>query len=134
MKKKIHPPYQDVLFVDTATGHKFVCGSTLRPKESEVFEGKEYPVYKVPISSKSHPFFTGSQQFVDAEGRVDKFKKRYSNKVKEAAEIAEKHKKKEEERKEEKKGKKAAVKKVAASPKKKTSAKDSADELSKEKK
>jgi len=78
MKKKGHPPYQDVLFVDTATDHKFVCGSTMQPKEKETFEGKEYPVYKVAVSSSSHPFFTGSQQFVDSEGRVDKFKKRYS--------------------------------------------------------
>lgn len=108
MKKKGHPPYQDVLFVDTATGHKFVCGSTLQPKETEEFEGKEYPVYKVPISSKSHPFFTGNQQFVDAEGRVDKFKKKYSNVKKQAAEVAEKQKKKEEE----KKSKKPAAKKT----------------------
>ena len=82
MKKKGHPPYQDVLFVDTATGDKFVCGSTLQPKETEKFEGKEYPVYKMSISSASHPFFTGSQQFVDTEGRVDKFLKRYGNKKK----------------------------------------------------
>ena len=81
MKKEGHPPYQDILFVDTATGTKFVCGSTLQPKEKEIFEGKEYPVYKVPISSASHPFFTGSQQLVDSEGRVDKFKKRYAQKV-----------------------------------------------------
>lgn len=81
MKKEGHPPYQDILFVDTATGHKFVCGSTLQPEERETFEGKEYPVYKVPISSASHPFFTGSQQFVDSEGRVDKFKKRYARKA-----------------------------------------------------
>ena len=81
MKKEVHPPYQDILFVDTATGTKFVCGSTLQPKEKEIFEGKEYPVYKVPISSASHPFFTGSQQLVDSEGRVDKFKKRYAQKV-----------------------------------------------------
>ncbi len=80
MRKNIHPPYQNVLFVDTATGHKFVCGSTLQPKETDTFEGKEYPVYRVPISSASHPFFTGSQQFVDSEGRVDKFKKRYGKK------------------------------------------------------
>lgn len=79
MKKTGHPPYQDILFVDTATGDKFVCGSTLQPKEKEKFEGKEYPVYRVPISSASHPFFTGSQQFVDSEKRVDKFLKRYSN-------------------------------------------------------
>ncbi|MBQ7358397.1 MAG: 50S ribosomal protein L31, partial [Clostridia bacterium] len=26
--------------------------------------------------SKCHPFFTGKQKFVDAGGRVDKFKKR----------------------------------------------------------
>ncbi|MBM3192581.1 MAG: type B 50S ribosomal protein L31, partial [Chlamydiae bacterium] len=80
MKKKGHPPYQDIIFLDTATGDKFVCGSTLQPKEKDTFEGKQYPVYRVPISSKSHPFFTGNQQFVDAEGRVDKFNKRYTNK------------------------------------------------------
>ena len=119
MKKKGHPPYQKVLFVDTATGYKFVCGSTLQPKEKEVFEGKEYPVYRVPISSKSHPFFTGNQQFVDAEGRVDKFKKRYTNKKLEADKQVEKEKLKQEEMKAEKKAK-TAVKKApvaAAAPK-----------------
>lgn len=80
MKKQGHPAYQDILFVDSATGHKFVCGSTLQPKEKETFEGKEYAVYRVPVSSASHPFFTGSKQLVDAEGRVDKFTKRYANK------------------------------------------------------
>lgn len=97
MKKKGHPPYQEVLFVDTANGYKFVCGSSLQPKEKEMFEGKEYPVYKVSISSKSHPFFTGNQQFVDAEGRVDKFKKRYTNKKVEAERFVEKEKQKSEE-------------------------------------
>jgi large subunit ribosomal protein L31 len=80
MKKQGHPPYQEVLFIDSATGFKFVCGSTLQPKEKEVFEGKEYPSYRMPISSASHPFFTGSKQFVDSEGRVDKFVKRYAKK------------------------------------------------------
>lgn len=80
MKKDKHPQYQDVLFVDSSTGHKFVCGTTLQPKETEVHEGTEYPVYRVPVSSASHPFFTGSQQFVDSEGRVDKFMKRYKSK------------------------------------------------------
>lgn len=78
MKKNIHPKYQQVLFVDSSTGHKFVTGSTLQPKEKETFEGKEYPVYRVSVSSASHPFFTGSKGLVDAEGRVDKFKKRYA--------------------------------------------------------
>ncbi len=80
MKKKIHPKYQTVLFVDSSTGDKFLCGTTLQPEETAEFEGKEYPVYRVPVSSASHPFFTGSNQFIDTEGRVDKFTKRYQAK------------------------------------------------------
>lgn len=78
MKKNVHPKYQKVLFVDSSTGHKFVCGTTLQCESTEVFEGKEYPVYYVSISSSSHPFFTGNKQLIDTEGRVDKFNKRYS--------------------------------------------------------
>ncbi len=106
MKKEGHPPYQEVLFVDSATGFRFVCGSTLQPKEREVFEGKEYPVYKVPVSSASHPFFTGSKQFIDSEGRVDKFVKRYAKKAE----------KKEEGAKEEKAPKKTVEKKAKKKP------------------
>lgn len=78
MRKDIHPKYQKVLFVDSSTGFKFICGSTLQPKQTEKFEGVEYPVYHLSTSSASHPFFTGSKALVDAEGRVDKFKKRYT--------------------------------------------------------
>lgn len=84
MKKEGHPPYQDVLFVDSSTGTKFVCGSTLQPKEKETFEGKEYPVSRIPVSSASHPFFTGSKQLVDSEGRIAKFNKKYDQKRQEA--------------------------------------------------
>lgn len=77
MRKNIHPNYQNVLFVDSTTGHKFVCGSALQPKEREVYNGVEYPVYRLSTSSSSHPFFTGANKLVDAEGRVDKFNKRY---------------------------------------------------------
>jgi large subunit ribosomal protein L31 len=77
MKKEAHPQYQDIVFEDTSTGHRFVCGSTLQPKETVKLEGKEYPLYRVAISSSSHPFYTGSRSLVDTEGRVDKFKKRY---------------------------------------------------------
>ncbi len=80
MKKNTHPKYQKVLFVDSATGKKFVCGSTLQPKAVEKHEGVEYPVFHLPISSYSHPYFTGSNQLVDAAGRVEKFKKRYAPK------------------------------------------------------
>ena len=92
MKKKGHPTYREVLFVDTSTGFKFVCGSTLNPKEKEVFEGKEYPKFEVAISSSSHPFFTKSKQYIDTEGRVEKFTKKYKNKRKEIKEKIEKPK------------------------------------------
>ena len=82
MKKKGHPEYQDTLFVDTATGTKFVTGSTIQTDETEEFEGKTYPVYRAAVTSASHPFFTGNSQFVDAEGRIDKFKKKYQKKKK----------------------------------------------------
>ncbi len=78
MKKNIHPKYQKVLFVDSSTGYRFVCGSSLQTKQTEKFEGVEYPVYHLSTSSASHPFFTGSKALVDSEGRVDKFKKRYT--------------------------------------------------------
>lgn len=86
MKKQGHPDYQEVLFVDSSTGYRFVCGSTLKPKEREMFEGKEYPVYRAAVSSASHPFFTKSKQLVDSEGRVDKFRKKYANVKKEKKE------------------------------------------------
>ncbi len=127
MKEKGHPPYQDILFIDTSTGYKFVCGSTLQPQEKDTFEGKEYPVYRVPISSASHPFYTGSQQFVDSEGRVDKFRKKYSG-IKKVVAVKEDPKKEEKaptkkpapKKAAEKKtpAKKAAPKKAPAKPKK----------------
>lgn len=79
MKKNIHPKYQEVLFVDSSTGHKFVCRSAMQPSQTAKHEGKDYPVCPLSVSSYSHPFFTGSKGLVDAEGRVDKFKKRYTN-------------------------------------------------------
>lgn len=80
MKDEVHPSYQEVLFIDSSTGTKFLIGSTLQTEEKEMFEGKEYPVSRVSISSASHPFYTGSKQIIDTEGRVDKFTKRYQAK------------------------------------------------------
>lgn len=81
MKKQGHPAYHEVLFVDSSTGHQFVIGSTLQPKERGTFEGKEYPLCRLPISSHSHPFFNKSRgQLIDTEGRVDRFSKRYAHK------------------------------------------------------
>ena len=86
MKKSAHPPYQEVLFIDSASGHRFLCGSTLQPQAKEMFNGKEYPVSYLSISSTSHPFFTGSKQLVDSEGRVEKFRKRFERKQEAAKE------------------------------------------------
>ena len=33
---------------------------------------------KVAICAQCHPFFTGKQKFVDTEGRVDRFRRRYN--------------------------------------------------------
>ncbi len=94
MKKKGHPGYQKVLFVDSASGHRFVCGSTLQTQVRETFEGVEYPVSYLSISSTSHPFFTGSKGLVDSEGRVQKFNRRFGRKdevVREVTPAAETH-------------------------------------------
>ena len=89
MKKQGHPPYQEILFVDSSTGFEFVCGSTLQPKEKQMYQGKEYPVYRVSVSSASHPFFTKSNQLIDSEGRIDKFMKKYKKKEVEIVEAVE---------------------------------------------
>jgi len=82
MKKDIHPnDYRFVVFKDFSCDHTFVTRSTAPSKETIVWEdGKEYPLVKLEISNKSHPFFTGKMKFVDTAGRIDKFNKRYGKK------------------------------------------------------
>ncbi len=63
MKTAIHPNYV-VATVTCACGNTFETGSV---KQN----------LRVEICSVCHPFFTGKQKFVDAGGRVDKFKKKY---------------------------------------------------------
>ena len=78
MKKGIHPEdYRFVIFEDNSADFRFLCRSCVKASEKATWtDGKEYPVYKMDISSASHPFFTGKQKLVDREGRVDKFMKR----------------------------------------------------------
>lgn len=64
MKEGIHPSYVEANVV-CACGETFITRST---KQN----------IRVDICSKCHPFFTGKQKIVDAEGRVEKFKKKYS--------------------------------------------------------
>ncbi|MDF7639487.1 type B 50S ribosomal protein L31 [Lactobacillus sp. ESL0791] len=77
MKQGIHPDYQQVVFMDSATGAKFLAGSTLTAKETVDYEGKTYPLIRVEISSDSHPFYTGKQKFAQADGRIERFNKKY---------------------------------------------------------
>ncbi|AER17706.1 Ribosomal protein L31 [Streptococcus suis D9] len=77
MKKDIHPEYRTVVFMDTTTGYKFLSGSTKKSNETVEFEGETYPLIRVEISSDSHPFYTGRQKFTQADGRVDRFNKKY---------------------------------------------------------
>ncbi len=59
MKSDLHPTYQ-VMTVTCACGNSFVVGGTRKDLH-------------VDVCSKCHPFFTGTQKFIDALGRVDKF-------------------------------------------------------------
>lgn len=79
MKQDIHPNYRDVLFVDMSNGFKFVCRSTATSRETETYEGVEYPLIKLDVSSESHPFYTGAQnKIVDTAGRVEKFRQKFN--------------------------------------------------------
>jgi large subunit ribosomal protein L31 len=66
LKEGIHPEYVEAKVV-CACGETFVTRSTKKK-------------IHVDICSKCHPFFTGKQKIVDAEGRVEKFKKKYTKK------------------------------------------------------
>lgn len=82
MKKDIHPQnYRPVIFEDTTVGARFLVSSTVDTKETDKWtDGKEYPIYKIEISSASHPFYTGTENIIDTAGRVEKFKARAAKK------------------------------------------------------
>ena len=67
MKKGIHPTYE-FANVSCACGMSYQTRTTVGD-------------LKVDICSSCHPFFTGTQKIVDAEGRVERFNKRYAKKT-----------------------------------------------------
>ena len=83
MKADLHPKnYRLVVFKDTSCDYSFITRSTADTKDTVVWEdGLEYPLVKLEISHKSHPFYTGKMKLVDTAGRIDKFKTRYSKKA-----------------------------------------------------
>jgi len=84
MKANIHPDnYRLVAFKDMSNDYAFLSKSCAPSKETVKWEdGNDYPLIKLEISHKSHPFFTGKMQLVDTAGRIDKFKNRYSKQKK----------------------------------------------------
>jgi large subunit ribosomal protein L31 len=64
MKQGIHPEYKQAQII-CACGYSTETRSTV---------GNIH----VDICSNCHPFFTGKQKFIDAAGRVEKFRKRYA--------------------------------------------------------
>ena len=78
MKSGIHPETKQVVFQDVSSDFAFLTRSTINTKETIKWEdGNEYPLVKIEISSKSHPFYTGKHRVAESGGRVDKFKQRY---------------------------------------------------------
>ncbi len=83
MKKDIHPSdYRPVVFKDMSNDEIFISRSTVNARETIEVDGVTYPLVKLEITNKSHPFYTGKQTLVDTAGRVDKFRSRYGNREK----------------------------------------------------
>lgn len=68
MKKDIHPEYVDCTIT-------CACGNVIKTRATQ-------PDIHIEICSNCHPFFTGKQKFVDSEGRVERFRRKYANKSK----------------------------------------------------
>jgi large subunit ribosomal protein L31 len=77
VRADIHPKYHDVIFVDSATGEEWTTRSTVTSKETRDIDGTEVPVVRLEISAVSHPFWTGKTRELDADGKIDRFRKRY---------------------------------------------------------
>lgn len=67
VKEGIHPKYVEAIV-------KCACGNTFKTRATK-------PNINVEICSNCHPFFTGKQKFVDSEGRVERFQRKYAKKV-----------------------------------------------------
>ena len=63
MKSGIHPAYE-ASTVTCSCGNTFTTGSV----KGDI---------RVEVCSECHPFYTGRQKFASADGRVDRFNKKY---------------------------------------------------------
>ena len=62
MKAEVHPKYQD-------SEIRCACGNSIKTRSTR-------PTMIIGICNACHPFYTGTQKFVDTAGRVDKFQQR----------------------------------------------------------
>jgi len=62
MKDGIHPKYVE-------SEIRCACGNVIKTRSTK-------PTIIVGICNACHPFYTGTQKFVDTAGRVDKFQQR----------------------------------------------------------
>jgi large subunit ribosomal protein L31 len=65
MKEGIHPEYT-VATVHCACGNEFETRSTLKD-------------LAVDVCSACHPFYTGKQRYMDSQGRIDRFRRKYAH-------------------------------------------------------
>jgi large subunit ribosomal protein L31 len=63
MKKEVHPEY-------VVSEISCACGNVINTRSTN-------KKMHVNLCSACHPFFTGTAKMLDAEGRVDRFRKRY---------------------------------------------------------
>ena len=62
MRSEIHPKYVEAEI-------RCACGNVIKTRSTK-------PHMMLGICNLCHPFYTGTQKFVDTAGRVDKFKQR----------------------------------------------------------
>ncbi len=63
MKLEIHPEYKETVVT-------CACGATYKTRSTK-------DNLRLGICAACHPFFTGTQKFVDTAGRVEKFTRRF---------------------------------------------------------
>lgn len=80
MQADIHPKYIDAEI-------RCACGNVIKTRSTK-------PTLLIGICNACHPFYTGTQKFVDTAGRVDKFQQRLAKTAAAQAEAAAKKKKK----------------------------------------
>ena len=64
MKQEIHPKYGESS-ITCACGHVHTTRSTVTEMH-------------INTCSKCHPFYTGKAKYIDTEGRVERFRRRYA--------------------------------------------------------